>query len=130
MDMSSVEGTAFVRRRLVAYVRMSTEQQDLSIGIQLTAIRAYADLHNLELVHVYEDAGKSGMDIAKRLGMKQLLRDVLADPRPFDVVLVYDVSRWGSLSKGKPWDDSKVSLLRTQSFTEQAVDAALLASSE
>lgn len=95
MDLSSVGGAASARLRSVAYVRMSTEHQDLSIGIQLTAIRAYADLHNLELVRVYEDAGKSGMHIAKRLGMKQLLRDVLADPRPFDVVLVYDVSRWG-----------------------------------
>lgn len=27
--------------------------------------------------------------------MRSLLRDVMDTPRPFDVVLVYDVSRWG-----------------------------------
>lgn len=43
----------------------------------------------------YEDAAKSGLDIANREGMKRLLRDVMDTPRPFDVVLVYDVSRWG-----------------------------------
>lgn len=42
----------------------------------------------------YEDATKSGLDIANRNGMKRLLRDVMDTPRPFDVVLVYDVSRW------------------------------------
>ncbi|MGC4394476.1 recombinase family protein [Hydrogenophaga sp. T2] len=82
-------------RSAAAYVRMSSDRQELSIGTQLVAIRAYAALHEYNLVHVYEDAAKSGLAISNRDGMKQLLCDVMTDPRPFDVVLVYDVSRWG-----------------------------------
>lgn len=78
-----------------AYVRMSSDRQELSIGTQLSAIRDYADAHGLELVRIYEDAAKSGLHITNRDGMRSLLRDVMDTPRPFDVVLVYDVSRWG-----------------------------------
>lgn len=78
-----------------AYVRMSTDQQELSIATQLEAIRSYAADNGLSLVRIYEDAAKSGLSISNRPGMKQLLRDVLEEPRPFGVVLVYDVSRWG-----------------------------------
>lgn len=81
--------------RAAAYVRMSSDRQELSIGTQLAAIQAYAEAQELELVRIYEDAAKSGLNIANREGMKSLLRDVLDTPRPFDVVLVYDVSRWG-----------------------------------
>ncbi|MGC4396582.1 recombinase family protein [Hydrogenophaga crocea] len=83
------------RRRAAAYVRMSTDHQELSIGFQMTAIQAYAVAQDIELVAVYEDAAKSGLEIKNRAGMKRLLRDVMDEPRPFDVVLVYDVSRWG-----------------------------------
>lgn len=89
------EGTRSDRRRAVAYVRMSTDQQELSIGTQLQAIERYAQQQGLEIVSVYEDAAKSGMHIGNRAGMKQLLRDVMDEPRAFDVVLVNDVSRWG-----------------------------------
>ncbi|OJV63761.1 MAG: hypothetical protein BGO22_20110 [Hydrogenophaga sp. 70-12] len=74
---------------------MSSDRQELSIGTQLAAIQAYAEVQELELVRIYEDSAKSGLNIANREGMKSLLRDVLDTPRPFDVVLVYDVSRWG-----------------------------------
>jgi DNA invertase Pin-like site-specific DNA recombinase len=40
-------------------------------------------------------ASKSGLNIANRAGIKRLLRDVMDEPRPFDIVLVCDVSRWG-----------------------------------
>jgi DNA invertase Pin-like site-specific DNA recombinase len=81
--------------RAAAYVRMSSDRQELSIGTQLAAIHAYAAAHGLDVIRTYEDAAKSGLEIAHRNGMKSLLRDVMDTPRPFDVVLVYDVSRWG-----------------------------------
>lgn len=81
--------------RAAAYVRMSSDRQELSIGTQLAAIQAYAEAQDLDLVRIYEDSAKSGLNIANREGMKSLLRDVLDIPRPFEVVLVYDVSRWG-----------------------------------
>lgn len=81
--------------KAVAYVRASTDQQDLSIGTQLALIQTYADSHQIQVVHVYEDAAKSGLGIAQRQAMKSLLADVMKEPRGFDLVLVYDVSRWG-----------------------------------
>jgi DNA invertase Pin-like site-specific DNA recombinase len=81
--------------RAAAYVRMSSDQQELSMGTQLAAIHAYAEAHRMEVVRIYEDAAKSGLQISNREGMKRLLREVMDEPLPFDVVLVYDVSRWG-----------------------------------
>ncbi|MBC5764147.1 recombinase family protein [Ramlibacter albus] len=77
------------------YVRMSTVQQPLSISIQMAAISAYAQKHGMEVVRTYSDEGRSGLKIDGRDGMRTLLRDVLAVPRRFDKVLVFDVSRWG-----------------------------------
>ena len=65
-----------------AYVRMSTDQQDLSIGTQLDAIEAYAEANGLQVARVYKDAGRSGLEISKRDGMKQMLRDVMDVPPP------------------------------------------------
>lgn len=95
MEIHESDSRSHRRRRAAAYVRMSTDHQELSIGLQMTAIQAYADAQDFELVAVYEDAAKSGLEIKNRAGMKRLLRDVMEEPRPFDVVLVYDVSRWG-----------------------------------
>jgi len=92
--MSQIDNSARVLRA-AAYVRMSTDHQDLSIGMQLDAIRDYSRINGIELVDVYEDAARSGLRITNREGMKRLIRDVMEVPRPFDTVLVYDVSRWG-----------------------------------
>ncbi|WP_028603653.1 recombinase family protein [Ottowia thiooxydans] len=81
--------------RASAYLRMSSDKQDLSLSTQLEAIRSYAFKNGLTLIKIYQDAAKSGLRIENRDGMKELLRDVLEVPPPFEVVLVYDVSRWG-----------------------------------
>lgn len=71
--------------RAVAYVRMSTDQQELSIGTQLETISRYAEGNQMRLVRVYEDAAKSGLQIGNRSAMKQLLRDVMDDQIQRDV---------------------------------------------
>ena len=81
--------------RAAQYVRMSTERQDYSIANQLAAIEAYALLHNFEIAKTYSDPGKSGVDLARRPGLQQLLADVASPNRDFQVILAYDVSRWG-----------------------------------
>lgn len=81
--------------RAAQYVRMSTDQQDLSIAIQQRAISEYADSHGITIVATYRDEGRSGLSIKLRAGMQQLLKDVLSDDCGFSMVLVYDVSRWG-----------------------------------
>ena len=81
--------------RAAQYVRMSTERQDYSIPNQLAAIQAYAVLHSFEIVKTYSDPGKSGVDLARRPGLQTLLRDVASGTSEFEVILVYDVTRWG-----------------------------------
>ncbi len=77
------------------YVRMSTEHQKYSTENQGTAIRQYAAKRNFEIVRTYADEGKSGLKIEGRHGLRRLLDDVESRNTNFNVVLVYDISRWG-----------------------------------
>lgn len=77
------------------YVRMSTDHQRYSIERQSTAIAAYAATRGYELVASYADPGVSGLTLEQRPGLQRLLADVLGGAPGFEVVVVYDVSRWG-----------------------------------
>ena len=74
---------------------MSTEHQRYSTENQSDAIRKYAENHNMEIVRTYSDSGKSGLKIEGRDALKQLIDDVDGGDTGFDVILVYDISRWG-----------------------------------
>jgi len=82
-------------RRAAQYVRMSTEHQRYSIEGQTVANAAYALEQGYAIVHTYRDAGLSGLTLKGRKGLNQLLTDVLSGSAGVEVVLVYDVSRWG-----------------------------------
>jgi DNA invertase Pin-like site-specific DNA recombinase len=77
------------------YSRMSTEHQRYSIENQQATIKRYADKHNMEIVQNYADAGKSGLSIDGRGGLKKLIVDVTTQNVGFKAILVFDVSRWG-----------------------------------
>src|SRR5713226_9353341 len=77
------------------YLRMSTEHQQYSLQNQSAAIRAYGEREGFAVTHTYSDAGKSGVVIARRNGLRQLLNDVVSGAAKYKVILVYDVSRWG-----------------------------------
>jgi DNA invertase Pin-like site-specific DNA recombinase len=74
---------------------MSTEHQRYSIEGQTIANAAYAVTKGYEVIRTYRDAGLSGVTLKGRRGLSQLLADVLSGNAGIDVVLVYDVSRWG-----------------------------------
>ena len=78
----------------VEYVRMSTAVQDQSIDLQRNAIANYATEHGMRVIRSYVDAGISSLTLKQRPGLQALLRDVL-EIGDFEVILVYDVSRWG-----------------------------------
>lgn len=78
-----------------AYVRMSTEHQKYSIENQLAEITAYCVLEGLTISQVYTDAGRSGLRVANRPGLRSLLQDAQSGGADFDVLVVLDVSRWG-----------------------------------
>lgn len=81
--------------RAAEYVRMSTEHQQYSTQNQADKIREYAAQRGIEIVHTYADEGKSGLNIGGRLALQQLIKDVETGAANFQLVLVYDVSRWG-----------------------------------
>lgn len=81
-------------KRAVIYLRVSTDRQareGYSLAAQRKMLDEYAVAHDYEIVHVYEDAGKSGKDILHRPEMVQLLADARAGK--FDTVLVVWFSR-------------------------------------
>lgn len=81
--------------RAAEYVRMSTEHQQYSTQNQVDRIREYAAQRGIEVVRTYADEGKSGLRIAGRHALQQLIHDVESGAADFSAVLVYDVSRWG-----------------------------------
>jgi DNA invertase Pin-like site-specific DNA recombinase len=74
---------------------MSTEQQQYSIDNQSETISSYAREHRMEIVASYADAGKSGLTVENRPGLKQMIADVENGSPGYSAILVYDVSRWG-----------------------------------
>jgi DNA invertase Pin-like site-specific DNA recombinase len=81
--------------RVAQYVRMSTEHQQYSTENQSDIIQRYAESRKMEIVETYADHGRSGLNIAGRDGLSQLVADVEQGEVTFSDVLVYDVSRWG-----------------------------------
>jgi DNA invertase Pin-like site-specific DNA recombinase len=82
-------------RRAAQYIRMSTEHQQYSTENQADVIQEYATRRGYEIVKTYEDSGKSGLSIAGRDSLRQLLEDAQSGNADFETVLAYDVSRWG-----------------------------------
>jgi DNA invertase Pin-like site-specific DNA recombinase len=77
------------------YVRMSTEHQRYSIDNQIEAIRQYADIHGYLVTRTYADAGRSGLQVKNRPGLRRLIADVECGEADYQTIMVYDVSRWG-----------------------------------
>ena len=77
------------------YLRMSTEHQRYSMENQSSAIQEYASNRGFGVVRTYSDSARSGLALKSRLGLKQLLHDVTSGAAEFQVILVYDISRWG-----------------------------------
>ena len=81
--------------RAALYLRMSTDMQKYSTENQALVLLAYAERNNLEVVRTYEDSGKSGVAINGRDALQRLIADVESGRNDFEVILVYDVTRWG-----------------------------------
>jgi len=88
-------GGGSTSKRAAEYVRMSTDHQKYSTENQSAAIREYAERRGFEIVRTYADEGKSGLRIEGRDALQRLIDDVEAGAADFEVILVYDVSRWG-----------------------------------
>lgn len=87
--------TAVEPVRAAEYVRMSTDHQRYSTENQSDAIHQYAATRGLNIVRTYADEGKSGLRLDGRDALKRLIDDVQGGDADFQVIIVYDVSRWG-----------------------------------
>jgi DNA invertase Pin-like site-specific DNA recombinase len=74
---------------------MSTDHQQYSTRNQADKIAEYAEQRNIEIVCTYADEGKSGLSIGGRAALQKLIADVESGDADFEIILVYDVSRWG-----------------------------------
>src|SRR5574338_614162 len=81
--------------RAAQYVRMSTEHQQYSTENQADKIKEYAARRGIEIIKTYADEGKSGLRIDGRQALQRLIHDVESGQADFQIILVYDVSRWG-----------------------------------
>jgi DNA invertase Pin-like site-specific DNA recombinase len=81
--------------RAAQYVRMSTEHQQYSTENQADKIREYASKRGIQIVRTYADEGRSGLRIDGRPALQRLISDVESGSADFQMILVYDVSRWG-----------------------------------
>jgi DNA invertase Pin-like site-specific DNA recombinase len=74
---------------------MSTEHQQYSTENQLDRIKEYAARRNMSLVRIFEDAGKSGLNVRGRDSLRIMIEEVEKGAADFKCILAYDVSRWG-----------------------------------
>ena len=81
--------------RAAEYVRMSTEHQQYSTENQSQVIRKYAEDRRMQVVRTFLDSGKSGLRMEGRNALKDLIQIIQLGKADFDVILAYDVSRWG-----------------------------------
>jgi hypothetical protein len=54
------------------YVRMSTEHQQYSTENQSDVILRYAKAHGMDIIRTYCDAGKSGLSLSGKGGLREL----------------------------------------------------------
>jgi DNA invertase Pin-like site-specific DNA recombinase len=83
--------------RASGYVRRSTDRQEQSIPDQKKALESYCVERHLRLVKFYVDDAISGASTAGRRAFQQMIKDAQGPARDFDIIVVYDVKRFGRI---------------------------------
>ena len=83
-------------KKCILYPRVSTEMQveGYSLDGQKNSLKRFAEREEMQIVGIYEDAGKSGKSIEGRPAFKRMLSDI-QEGLEVDYVLVYKLSRFG-----------------------------------
>ena len=85
------------RNGTVGYVRRSTDKQEQSIEDQKNAINTYIAENGLRFLKFYIDDAVSGTSTLGRRAFQQMIKDAESSPRPFDIIAVYDIKRFGRI---------------------------------
>jgi DNA invertase Pin-like site-specific DNA recombinase len=82
--------------RAVAYYRHSAQdRQENSVLLQQEHVRPWAIANGIEIIHEFDDRGKSGLTAEGRPGFTDMMENWVKVRDDFSFVLCLDVSRWG-----------------------------------
>lgn len=83
-------------KKCVLYVRVSTAMQvdGYSLDGQKNMLKQFAEREGMEIINIYEDAGKSGKSIEGRPAFQQMILDI-QNGLSINYVIVYKLSRFG-----------------------------------
>ena len=79
--------------KVALYCRVSTSTKDQTTENQLRELTAYCDRMDYEVTKIYEDQISGAKSREKRPAYNELCKD--AFPKRFDLVIAWDVSRFG-----------------------------------
>lgn len=121
------------KTKVYTYTRVSTAMQidGYSLDGQRARIKAFAEFNNYEIVHEYQDAGKSGRSIEGRAQFSQMLEDIRSEKDGVSYVLVFKLSRFGRnaadvLSSLQVMQDYGVNLICVEDGIDSSKDAGKL----
>lgn len=119
--------------KVYTYTRVSTAMQidGFSLDAQKARMKAFADYNEYEIVHQYEDAGKSGKSIEGRLEFNRMIGDIKTGKDDVSYVLVFKLSRFGRnaadvLSTLQVMQDFGVNLICVEDGIDSSKDAGKL----
>ncbi|MEA4827521.1 MAG: recombinase family protein [Clostridium sp.] len=80
-------------KKAVGYVRVSSEGQidNTSIGEQTEKIKLYCQLHNVELIKIFNDKGETGSKVDKRKGYNEMITYI--QNNNIDAIIVNKIDR-------------------------------------
>lgn len=119
--------------KVYTYTRVSTAMQidGYSLEAQKNRIKAFAEYSQFNIVHEYEDAGKSGKSIDGKIQFQTMLNDIVTGKDKVSFVLVYKLSRFGRnaadvLSTLQIMQDYGVNLICVEDGIDSSKDAGKL----
>ena len=82
------------QNKAASYAWVSSDDQQSNMA-QLESIRRFSDEQGLTIAREYEDEGDGGAT-DDRPGFQRMIADALSPEKPFDTIIVHDLSRFSS----------------------------------
>lgn len=119
--------------KVYLYTRVSTTMQidGYSLDAQKTKMKAFCDYNEYEIAGEYENAGKSGKSIERRIAFNQMMDDIKSGKDEVSYVLVFKLSRFGRnaadvLATLQVMQDFGVNLICVEDGIDSSKDAGKL----